>query len=210
MKRISALGAAALLALGLYATVSTVASASPVVTAVEDVCPEEGKAQPGGNQPSVLVTAPDGMVITGYCVKAGSAQQEEGPEYEYFDSPVTEVTITHSSGKDISHYTVFYAPAPTPTPTPTPSEEPTPTPTPTPSEEPTPTPTPEPSEKPTPKPEPEPSEKPVPVGQPANPSAPPSELASTGPAETVGYAMVALSLAGGGVALMVMARRRLA
>lgn len=219
MKRISALGAAALLALGLYATVSAVASASPVVTAVEDVCPEDGKVEPGGSQQSITVTAPEGQVITGYCVKAGSAQQGDGPEYTYFDPPVTEVTITHSSGKDISHYTVFYAPAPTPTPTPT---EPSPTPTepsPTPTEpsptptEPTPTPT-EPSPTPTePTPSPtEPSEKPTPAAPPAQPTppAPPSELASTGPAETIGYSMLALSMIGGGVAFIVLARRRLA
>jgi hypothetical protein len=226
MKRIYALGAAALLALGLYATASAVASASaPVVAAVGDVCPEDGKVEVDGNHTSIVVTAPEGMVITGYCVKAGSGQQEEGPEYVNFDPPVTEVTITHSSGKDISHYTVFYAPAPTPTPTPTPTEptptptEPTPTPTeptPTPTEptptptEPTPTPTeptPTPTE-PTPTPT-EPTEKPTPVTPPTTPT-PPSGLASTGPAETIGYSMLALSMIGGGVAFIVLARRRLA
>ena len=56
---------------------------------------------------SVTVTAPDGKVITGYCVKAGSANQDLGPEYvEGLNA--TEVTFSHSSGKDISHYIVFY------------------------------------------------------------------------------------------------------
>ena len=186
MKRISVLGTAALLVLGLYATVSAVASASPVVTAVADVCPEDGKIEPNGNEVSIPVAAPEGQVIIGYCVKAGSGNQEEGTHYEEFDPPETMVTISHPSGKEISHYTVFYAPAPTPT-------EPTPTPTPM---EPTPTPT-------------EPTQTPVPATPPTQ-STPPSELASTGPAETIGYSMLALALIGGGAAFIVLARRRLA
>lgn len=202
MKRIFALVAAALLAVGLYATASTVASAFPVATGVADVCPEEGKVEVEGDQTSIVVTAPDGMVITGYCVKAGSGQQEEGTEYEYFDPPETEVTVTHSSGKDISHYTVFYAPAPTPTPTPTPTEEPTPTPTPSDK------PTPEPTDKPEPMVPTTPDQPKGPERAPAAPT-PPSELASTGPAETIGYSMLALAMIGGGIAFIVLARRRL-
>jgi LPXTG-motif cell wall-anchored protein len=37
-----------------------------------------------------------------------------------------------------------------------------------------------------------------------------SELASTGPAETIGYSMLALAMIGGGIAFIVLARRRLA
>jgi len=118
MKRLFALGAAALLALGLYATVSTVASASPAQTAETGVCPADGKVEVSGEQTSVSVTAPDGMVITGYCVKAGSAKQGDGPVYVTLDEPATTVTIEHPSGKAISHYTVFYAPAPSPSPSP--------------------------------------------------------------------------------------------
>ena len=46
-------------------------------------------------------------MITGYCVKAGSANQGNGPEYVN-GLNATEVTFSHSSGKDISHYVVFY------------------------------------------------------------------------------------------------------
>lgn len=53
---------------------------------------------------SVTVVAPDGYLIGGYCVKAGSSKQDNGPVYVVIDPGVTEVTITHPSGKDISHY----------------------------------------------------------------------------------------------------------
>ena len=71
-----------------------------------------------GEQTSVTVTAPEGMVITGYCVKAGSAKQGDGPVFVTLDEPATTVTIMHPSGKAISHYTVFYGPTSSPSPTP--------------------------------------------------------------------------------------------
>lgn len=78
--------------------------------------PNEGVCQPQSahiqaNTSSVTVTAPAGKVITGYCVKAGSIQQGNGPEYVSVPN-LTTVTITHSSGKTISHYIVFYADRP--------------------------------------------------------------------------------------------------
>jgi hypothetical protein len=56
--------------------------------------------------------------MTGYCVKAGSAKQGDGPMYVTLDDPATTVTIAYVSGKAVSHYSVFYEPTPTPTPTP--------------------------------------------------------------------------------------------
>jgi hypothetical protein len=47
--------------------------------------------------------------ITGYCVKAGSVKQELGPEYP-IDTPSKCVTLTHSSGKAISHYSLEFGP----------------------------------------------------------------------------------------------------
>jgi hypothetical protein len=222
MKRIYALAAAALLALGLYATASAVASAAPVATGEEQVCAGD-KVELSGEDESVVVTAPEGFLIAGYCVKAGSDNQGDGPVDVVVDPPMAKVTITHPSGKGISHYVLVLVPVPEPTPTPTeptptPTEptptptEPTPTPTepsPTPTEptptptEPTPTPT-EPTPTPT-----EPTEKPTPVTPPTTPT-PPSGLASTGPAETIGYSLLALSMIGGGIAFIVLARRRLA
>ncbi|WP_194408819.1 DUF11 domain-containing protein [Microbacterium cremeum] len=61
-----------------------------------------------GKQTSWEITAPPGMLIYGYCVKAGSIEQGEGPVYVVLNPPVTSVTISHPSGKEISHYSVAY------------------------------------------------------------------------------------------------------
>lgn len=58
----------------------------------------------------IVLDDPD-MVITGYCAKAGSANQGEGPEY--FPVPFLETyRITHSSGKELSHVSWSVAPKP--------------------------------------------------------------------------------------------------
>jgi hypothetical protein len=74
------------------------------------VCPagDSGKIDVSGDHTSLTLTAPDGKLISGYCVKAGSANQGLGPEFVTVDPPQKTVTITHSSGKDISHYSLSY------------------------------------------------------------------------------------------------------
>jgi hypothetical protein len=64
----------------------------------------------GEDRPSTLtVTAPDGFLITGYCVKSGSVNQEgTGPEYYTVNPPAASVEISHSTGKAISHYSFTY------------------------------------------------------------------------------------------------------
>ncbi|GAA1861229.1 LPXTG cell wall anchor domain-containing protein [Myceligenerans crystallogenes] len=215
MNRISVLGASALLVVGLgvvpaAASVGTNLSSSNVAANAAENCPEEGKVEVNGSKTSITVTAPEGQVITGYCVKAGSEQQDLGAETVTVDPPATSVTITHSSGKDISHYTVFFAaaPSPSPTPSPTPSETPsatptlsaTPTPSATPSAEPTPpgTPAPEPPDEPGD--EPDDGTVPPPVDD--------DELPMTGAGPEVAYTLIALALAGIGTALLVLRRRR--
>ena len=42
------------------------------------------------------------------CVKAGSAQQGNGAQITPYVPGVTSVTISHTSGKAISHYSVLY------------------------------------------------------------------------------------------------------
>lgn len=73
------------------------------------VCPpgDSGKIDVNSGA-SITVTAPDGKLISGYCVKAGSANQGLGPEFVTVDPPQKTVTITHSSGKDVSHYSLTY------------------------------------------------------------------------------------------------------
>lgn len=72
-----------------------------------------GHIEVTGDQTSITITAPEGMLIASYCVKAGSANQEGGgPETYPVDPPASSVTIAHSSGKEISHYSVSYVAKP--------------------------------------------------------------------------------------------------
>lgn len=214
MRKMTVLGASALLVAGLM-TAPAAAFAAPIAGAPVaatpggegKVCPEEGKVPGSGQETSVTVVAPDGMVIVGYCVKAGSYQQGDGPETVDLAQPVTEITFSHSSGKAISHYTVFYAAAPTQTPSPSPS---------VPGDEPS-EPGVEPSEPGT-----EPSE---PGTEPSEPGVEPTEgdtgaapspsattdepevLAATGASTVIGFTLIALALVGGGVTLIVLRRK---
>ena len=105
-----------LLATIAIATLATIGAAAGTVGAQEQVCPDLDTGHlSANNQTSVTITAPEGKVIVQVCVKAGSAQQGDGPEFTNFDPGVTETTISHSSGKEISHYSVKFADAPPPT-----------------------------------------------------------------------------------------------
>lgn len=86
----------------------------------EQVCPplDSGKIDVVGDHTSVTVTAPEGMVIVHYCVKAGSENQGDGPVEVHVDPPATTITITHPSGKDISHYSLEFDVIDNPTPPP--------------------------------------------------------------------------------------------
>ncbi|WP_125774627.1 LPXTG cell wall anchor domain-containing protein [Antribacter gilvus] len=178
----------------------------------------------------VTVPAPTGTLISGYCVKAGSAQQPEAGVYlVILDEPVGSVDITYpwASGKDVSHYAlvVVQSPGSTPTPTPTPttSESPSSTPTPTGTESPSSTPTPTDSESPSGTPTPSTTASTSPSGSPsaslsASPSTtvagvqngPGGPLAQTGPAGAITLTVLALALVGGGASLLVFRRRQAA
>ena len=107
MKKVLAAGAIAFMALFGGAMP---AQAVPVAG---QICPagDSGKIDVTGDVTSITLNAPAGMVITAVCVKAGSANQGLGAEITYYPGGVTSVTITHSSGKAISHYSVWYAKA---------------------------------------------------------------------------------------------------
>ena len=85
------------------------ASAAP---AAGQLCPtwDSGRIDVTGNVTSITLTAPAGLVITATCVKAGSANQGLGAEITHYDPGVTSVTIWHTSGKELSHYSVMYGP----------------------------------------------------------------------------------------------------
>lgn len=79
-----------------------------------DICRYDGdgwmaKVDVSGNAQGVEVFAPDGYEIAGYCVKAGSSKGKSGGGQEVvgFDGGVDSVVISHSSGKDVSHYQVL-------------------------------------------------------------------------------------------------------
>jgi LPXTG-motif cell wall-anchored protein len=208
VRKITVLGASALLVAGLMASPVAAFAApvagTPVATTGEATCPKDGKVDVTGEQATLVVAAEPGYLITGYCVKAGSENNGYGPEYVKVDPPATEVTISHSSGKAISHYTLVTVEAgSTPSPSPSvPSEEPTVVP----SDEPT-----EPGVEPT-EPGDEPSEGSVApeTGATPSPSAAASEppvLAATGASTAIGFTLIALALVGGGVTLIVLRRK---
>lgn len=77
----------------------------------QEVCGplDSGKIDYSGG--SVTVPAPDGFLISGYCVKAGSDQSTSDGAVSYVTiTPVKSVTFSHYSGKSISHYSVSYTP----------------------------------------------------------------------------------------------------
>ena len=75
---------------------------------------DSGKIDTTGDPQTVTVTAPEGMLIDGYCVKAGSVNQGDGPVYVTVDPPVKTLTFGYPDGKAVSHYSLSYTTAPPP------------------------------------------------------------------------------------------------
>lgn len=216
MRKMTVLGASALLLAGLMGSPAA-AFAAPIAGAPvaatpsggESTCPKDGKVDVTGEHTTLVVTAEPGYLITGYCVKAGSDNQGDGPVDVVVDPPAATVTISHPSGKAISHYTlVTIKVGSTPSPSPSvPGSTPSPSvpgATPSPSE---PGATPSPSE-----PGVEPSDGSVPPvdetgGTPSPSAEEPGELAATGASTAIGFTLIALALVGGGVTLIVLRRK---
>jgi LPXTG-motif cell wall-anchored protein len=225
VRKMTVLGATALLIAGLVGspaaafaapiagapvsmTTGEYESTASIMGSSESTCPKDGKVDVDGEHVSLVVTAEPGYLITGYCVKAGSDKQGNGPENYVVNPPAAEVTITHSSGKAISHYTLITIetePSPSPTPTPSPS---------VPSGSPSPEPSGSPSSS-------EPAVEPSEGTEPTDGSTVPGEeldgeesvedetevLASTGASTAIGFTLIALALVGGGVTLIVLRRK---
>jgi LPXTG-motif cell wall-anchored protein len=87
-----------------------------LASADSDVCPalSSGKINTSGDPLTVTITAPEGYVIDYYCVKAGSAQQGEGPLIVQVDPPQESVVISYPGGKSVSHYSYHYIKEETP------------------------------------------------------------------------------------------------
>jgi LPXTG-motif cell wall-anchored protein len=99
----------------LLATVGLASPAAALPAAISpgsdggQVCKgmSSGKIEVEGSATSVAVTAPEGQLIVGYCVKAGSVKNGLGPRYVELEEPVTSVTLTYEvdgKARDISHY----------------------------------------------------------------------------------------------------------
>lgn len=100
---------AALLVAGGVALAAAPASATPEH---EGVCQNLDTGHIPGAGTSMDITAPEGKLIAEVCVKAGSVNNGNGPEYTTVDPALASLTIAHSSGKDISHYSVRYVNVP--------------------------------------------------------------------------------------------------
>ena len=99
---------------------------SPASAASEGVC-EGVHVEPAAGATSVTITAPAGYLISSVCVKAGSIQQGDGPEVTTYAPPVASVTVSHSTGKAISHYVATFVPIGTSTTPTTSGDDPDPT-----------------------------------------------------------------------------------
>jgi hypothetical protein len=97
----------------------------------DQTCPDMDvpKTDTSGDPETVELVAPEGKLISAYCIKSGSEKQGEGPKIVVLDEPVATLTIAYPTGgrcKSISHYAVAYVEAPKPQETTPPVEETTP------------------------------------------------------------------------------------
>lgn len=93
-----------LLAAGAVAALVLLGGAMPA-QAVPNLCPagDSGKIDVNSEDSSITLEAPDGQLITQVCVKSGTTV-----EYFTFDPGEETVTVTTTSGKGVSHYSVWY------------------------------------------------------------------------------------------------------
>ncbi len=112
MRKIKALVGASAVAMALTA----VPAMSPAgARQTPTICPAYGdgtgasggspKIDTSGDPQVVTVTAPDGYLIDGYCVKAGLLTS-----FVTVDPPQASVEISSPNGKAVSHYSVHYVP----------------------------------------------------------------------------------------------------
>jgi len=103
------------IALAAAAIAVMLTAALPVLATPPDdnVCTalDSGKIDTTGDPMTVTITADPGYLITGFCVKAGSVLQGDGPVYIAVDPPQKTVTFDYKGGaKAISHFSWSQAP----------------------------------------------------------------------------------------------------
>lgn len=106
--------AAALVAAALVVGGVSVAAPALATPPADLVCPslDSGKIDTTGDPATVTVTAPEGKLISGYCVKAGP-----GFEMIVVDPPLAQVVVDHPTKDSVSHYSLSYVEAPVVEPT---------------------------------------------------------------------------------------------
>lgn len=116
----------ALLALGGLTLLGALTAGPAYATQPDFICEgfDSGKFDTVGDPATVTVQAPEGFLIDGYCVKAGTTK-----EWHDVTPAASEVTVDHSVKDSVSHYSLRYVALPTPTEEPTGDPEPTPVPT---------------------------------------------------------------------------------
>jgi hypothetical protein len=73
----------------------------------EQACPGLSTGQiDAKDAPSVTYTAPEGQLITAYCVKAGSENQGDGPVIVQVDPPQSSITFSYPGRDAVSHYSI--------------------------------------------------------------------------------------------------------
>lgn len=82
------------------------AQAATPAAATSEICAGD-KVEVQGETKTITYTAPEGYLVSSWCVKAGTTT-----DVHELDPPVRTITISHSSGKGISHYSVTLVKAP--------------------------------------------------------------------------------------------------
>ena len=91
----------------LLPTMAVLGTQVTAPAAAADVCQGDVKVEVSGDKETITYTAPDGYLISSWCVKAGTTT-----EVHAVDPPAKTITISHTSGKGISHYSVTLVKAP--------------------------------------------------------------------------------------------------
>lgn len=100
--------------LAIAIVVLFIAPSADAQSSSEQVCSGGLHTELQGDVYEITVTAPEGKLISEYCVKAGSIQNGCGPMYTIFTYPVKTVTIEYDhylpvcDAKAMSHYTITY------------------------------------------------------------------------------------------------------
>lgn len=99
----------AALATALLASALTLASPAPATAGGPGNCDDldSGRVVVPGKADRTTVTAPAGMLVTGYCVKSAGLRGTTGaPQYVTLATPLATLSLTHTDGGNLTHYSL--------------------------------------------------------------------------------------------------------